>query len=173
METVINAQERKYAFAKFLFLFSITVAIIIAAVYFDTLIPNNENEMLRKRIANLEKQIYTQEQCVVAMEEVKSLIDSSTKSGKLDALMDFEIAKKLNALGSVHFQDSISNSGLNKKIFLVLNDYNKMNQALLLNSKTAIQEVEKLKTELENHKQHLEIVKLDTEFWKNKASLCH
>ena len=55
MKNVLNAQERTYSIGLFLLSFIVTVACILAAVFFYTLIPDSENRLLRTKIENFEK----------------------------------------------------------------------------------------------------------------------
>src|SRR5690606_4591380 len=91
MDHIINAKERNYAFVIFIVSFTITIAVIVGAVYFNTLIPGNENEVLRKKIAEFETQAYEQQKFIAALEGVQTLNDSLLKLGKVHPLVETKI----------------------------------------------------------------------------------
>lgn len=51
----LNRVERTHAFLRFLLLFLITVALIVAVVFFSIQVPWKENDQLRQRMAKMQK----------------------------------------------------------------------------------------------------------------------
>lgn len=170
MEQVINASERKYALGKYLIFFSITVAIIIAAVYFDTLIPQNENELLRNRIGAVETQEYQQKEFIAAMEEVKSLNDSLSKIEIVHPLVERRITEQLSIMNNPRHQENALYGSLNKDIFNFAYEYTEMNKRLI-GLKKDLQEIEQLKNELSRTKVSLEEANRSLDAYRNSANL--
>ena len=144
MEQVLNAKQRNEAFVKFTVLFVLTIGVIIMAVYFDFRIPAEENIQIRKKLSNLENQLHQQEQFLTAMETSKKLIDSMSKSEQFNPLLDREIVDQLNAIEKLAKKSDGILGTMNRETFGLSYDYNELNKKLL-QSKNAMQQVEKLK----------------------------
>ncbi|MFD3000316.1 type VI secretion system TssO [Pontibacter toksunensis] len=170
MEQVLNASERKYAFGKYIIFFSITVAIIVAAVYFDTLIPQNENELLRNKIGNIEAQEYKQKEFIAAMEEVKSLNDSLSKIGIVHPLVERGITEQLSIMNRPSHQENALYGSLNKDLFNFTYEYTEMNKRLI-NLKKDLKEIEQLKAELNRTQVSLEEANRSLDAYRNSANL--
>lgn len=147
MEHLLNAKLRNQAFGKFIVFFVLTIGIIVTAVYFDFSIRSKETNLLREKIRNFENQMYHQEQFIVLMDTAKNLIDSMGKSAQFNPLLDREIADKLKTIRNSGDQGKGIYGTMNKEIFNLFYDYSELNKKLL-QSKNAIQQVEKLKNEL-------------------------
>ncbi len=170
MENVINAKERNYAFGIFIISFVITVAIIIGAVYFNTLIPGNENALLRKKIENFEKQIYDQRQFIMAMESVQTLNDSLNKLGIVHPLVERGITEHLNSMNHPQHKEGILYGHLNTDIFNFVYEYSEMNKRLL-NLNQDLKDVEALKDDLNRVKGELEQANRSLDAYRNSSNL--
>ena len=71
-----NSKERRISFLKFLVLFVVTVATILAAFYFDFKVPAKENETLRKEYASHITEKTFQNGFYDEMKGLKQMIDS-------------------------------------------------------------------------------------------------
>lgn len=169
MEQVLNAKERNEAFIKFILFFLITVAVIVGAVYFDALLPDKENEVLRQRITSLENQFYNQEQFVAIMEETKTLIDSSGKLAKPNLLLEREIAKQLDLMNSKRYHDSSIYARQNKDILLLLYVQIETSKQLM-QANEAVEETNKLKVEINELTDKLEQANLSLAIYQKDAN---
>lgn len=170
MKNVLNAQERTYSISLFLVSFVVTVACIIAAVYFNTLIPNTENGILRSKIENFEKQIYEQQVFIAAMKEVKILNDSLSKLNSVHPLVDREITEHLNSMNHSSYKEGLLYGRLNTDIFNFAYEFTEMNKSLLNLSKD-LKEVESLKNELNRAKTELEAANRSLDAYRHGANL--
>lgn len=170
MENVINAKERNYAFGIFIISFVITVAIIIGAVYFNTLIPGNENDLLRKEIKAFNKQIEDQSQFILAMKGVKILNDSLNKLGIVHPLVDRKIMEHLNSMDNWKDEEGILYGGINTDIFNFAYEYTEMNKRLL-NLNQDLKDVEALKNDLSRVKGELELANRSLDAYRNSSNL--
>lgn len=170
MDHIINAKERNYAFALFLTSFIITVAIIIGAVYFNTLIPGNENELLRKKIADFEKQVYEQQQFTLALEGVQILNDSLIKLGTVHPLVERGITDHLSSMNhSLHKEGNLYGR-LNTDIFNFVYEYTEMNKKLLMLNKER-EEIETLKNDYSRLRGELEQANRSLDAYRNSSNL--
>lgn len=170
MDQVINADVRKQTFLRFITFFIITVALIVAAVYFDTLVPEKENEVLRMKIGNMENQVYRQKEFMAIMEKVKDLNDSLVTLGSVHPLLDREIAEQLNIMNKpLHLENSLYGT-LNKDIFNLVYEYTEMNKRQISLARE-MQEVEQLKSDLNATKSLLEDTRRSLDAYRNSANL--
>lgn len=122
-EIVINAKERKQAFWKFLLFFLLSVAIILIAVYFDTLVPTKENRMMREQLAKFKIQEAAQDRFTNSMNEAKVMIDSLRKPGANQAYLNSQIMAKIRELTALQYKDSSMYSRLNTSVIDVFQRY--------------------------------------------------
>lgn len=169
MNHVKNAKERNYAFVIFLLSFIITVGIIIGAVYFNTLIPENENAILRKKIENFETQVYDQQQFIAAMEQVRTLNDSLNKLEMVHPLVERGIAEHLIAMNHPLHKEGILYGRINLDIFNLVYEYTEMNKRLL-NLNKDLKDVNTLKKELEKAKGDLIILNRDLDNYRKSSN---
>ncbi|SIT18569.1 hypothetical protein SAMN05421788_104452 [Filimonas lacunae] len=116
MSQVMNAQERRQAFWKFLFFFVLSTALIVGVVYFDMRIPSKDNEMLREQVAHYKIQATAQEKFVKSMDEARGLIDSLNKPGANMVYLNQQVAAKIRELSELQYKDSSIYSRLNKTV---------------------------------------------------------
>lgn len=170
MEHIINAKERSYTFILFLISFTVTIAIIIGAVYFNTLIPGNDNELLRKKIADFEKQVYEQQQFIMAMEDVQTLNDSLIKLGVVHPLVERGITEHLSYMNHPEHKEGNLYGQLNTDIFNFVYEYTEMNKKLLNLSKER-EEIESLKNDFSRLKGELEQANRSLDAYRNSSNL--
>lgn len=170
MEHIINAKERNYAFVIFIVSFIITVAIIIGAVYFNTLIPGNENDILRKKIADIENQEIEQKQFIAAMKGVKTLNDSLINLGVVDPWVERGIVDHLRTMDHPQHKEGNLYGPLNTDIFNFVYEYTEMNKKLLNLSKER-EEIESLKNDLSRLKGELEQANRSLDAYRNSSNL--
>ncbi|MBN2484900.1 MAG: hypothetical protein JXB34_02895 [Bacteroidales bacterium] len=77
----LNNSERNKAIFRFVILLTITIVIIIMAIFFDHRVPTVENRYLRSQIKNTERLIEQEEIFAKKMGKIKSLIDSMGQKG--------------------------------------------------------------------------------------------
>jgi hypothetical protein len=170
MEHIINAKERNYAFILFLLSFTATVAIIIGAVYFNTLIPGNENDILRKKIADLENQEIEQKQFIAAMEGIQTLNDSLIKLGVVHPLVERGITEHLSFMNHPEHKAGNLYGQLNTYIFNFVYEYTEMNKKLL-NLNKEREEIETLKNDLSRIRGELEQANRSLDAYRNSSNL--
>lgn len=114
----LNQAERRKAFFNFLLFFLITSAFIISAVFFSIQVPAMENQQLRKKVEDIEREKDFNERFLQNVNETKILLDSLDKPESNVQLVDAKVATKLNqmqemlndSLGSfILYQDFIEN----------------------------------------------------------------
>jgi len=170
MDHIINAKERNYAFILFLGSFIITVAIIIGAVYFNTLIPANENELLRRKIADIENQVYEQQQFIVALEAVQTLNDSLIKPGAFLPVVESDISQHLTTMRRPIHKEGNLYGHLNTDIFNFVVKYTEMNKKLLNFNKEML-EIEMLQNDLSRVRGELEQANRSLDAYRNSSNL--
>ena len=80
MQQVLNSQERNQAFLKFLLFFLITVALIIAAIFFNFYLPVREKKMLQSEVDIQRVQDVNQERFATKLQDVAYYLDSMKKN---------------------------------------------------------------------------------------------
>ncbi len=170
MDHIINAKERNYAFAIFLVSFTVTVAVIVGAVYFNALIPGNENEVLRKKIADFETQVHEQQQFISALEGAIHLNDSLTKLGTVYPLVDLKITEHLANMRHANDKPGNLYGQLNTEIFNFVVAYTDMNKKLL-NLNKEMEEIETIKNDLSRVKGELEQANRSLDAYRNSSNL--
>lgn len=170
MDHIINAKERNYAFTIFILSFTITVAAIVGAVYFNTLIPGNENEVLRKRIAEFETQAYEQQRFIAALEGVQTLNDSLIRLGTVNPLVERQITEHLAVMNQTIHKTGNLYGQLNTDVFNFVVAYTEMNKKLL-NLNKDVEEIEMLKNDLSRTKGELEQANRSLDAYRNSTNL--
>ncbi|MCH6234207.1 type VI secretion system TssO [Cognataquiflexum rubidum] len=168
MKNILNSKERNNAFVIYLLSFVITVAIIVTAVYFNSLIPNAENAHLRERIGDYENQVFIQQKFVEAMVESKALNDSLQILGHVHPLIERNLTENLR---NMDLQEGGELYGvINKDIFNFMYDYTVLNKKLI-NLHEELQDIESLKDELSRAKQELEEANRSLDAYRNSSNL--
>jgi len=123
MSTAVNSKEHNAAFTKFLLLFTVTVAMVAGALYFNFSTPKKELEILRERSDLLRDQNLAQENYKRILTETIAVIDrldSSTSKAIISSELDPKLALLRN---SVNIDDSTSVKRLNVIITELVNKY--------------------------------------------------
>lgn len=160
-QIVINAKERQQAFWKFLLLFLLAVGLVVAAFYFDTLVPTKDNKMMRSQLENFRTQEAAQDKFVRAMNETKVLIDSLRKPGAQRAYLNSLIAEKLRTMSALQYNDSTMYSSLNLSTIDVFQRYSEATNKVV--------ELGDMPTNVQNLKTENE--KLNSELLQTKIAL--
>lgn len=160
---VLNKKERLSSFLFFLLFFSITIGIILAAVYFDFYIPKKELTELREENYKMQTEFNFQEKFAAKLEEAKIYTDSLGVKGQdfyynqqraNDAIIDMQ---KMIPAG-----DSLLRNNMYDNMVLAYRQLiqEKKTVNLLGGSK---EEIDNLLQQIETYKKELEIVKRDLE----------
>jgi uncharacterized membrane-anchored protein YhcB (DUF1043 family) len=140
MQKPLNVNERNQAFLKFLLFFSLTILLVVIAVYFDFRMPLRENDYLQKEL-DMQRQLENNQlNFVSTMQEAAVLLDSLDKQGTDIAQINAQVEQKLTVL-----------AGLQQKDF---SPYGKLDEAVvdkfwkLYHAKTALHKLSEDETEL-------------------------
>ncbi len=98
MLQILNSQERNQAFLKFIVFFLITVALIVAAIFFDYKMPVRENAVLHDKLNSHRQVEYNQQVFIERMQEALVLLDSLDKPGIVEAQVNMQLTAKLSNL---------------------------------------------------------------------------
>jgi hypothetical protein len=109
----LNQVERRKALTNFLIFFTITVALIIAAVLFSVEVPFKQNEQLREQMSIVEQERDFAERFVTKMKETIQLLDSVNKNEvRSPEILDNKIQTNIGVMGQMIDTDSISQKNL-------------------------------------------------------------
>ncbi|NHE58470.1 type VI secretion system TssO [Cyclobacterium plantarum] len=170
MKNVLNARERNRALIVFVLSFIVTVSLIVAAVFFYTLIPADENALLREKIQDLEIQIHEQQPFIVAMEEIQYLTDSLQEIGDINPLVKSDIEQHLRIMDQHLQKDGEIFGRINTDIFNFLYDYMVMNEQFI-GLKDRLSRVEYLEEELRSSKDKIDELNRDLDFLRKSGNL--
>lgn len=107
-----NTQERKQAYWIFLGFYSLTTALLLAAVFFGMRVPYAQNKRLQTQVTTYEQQRDFAELFSTKTNEVKSMLDTINKAGVQAELLDGKISDNLKALNNM-----ISDTIATKKLY--------------------------------------------------------
>ncbi len=110
--TAQNQTERSKAFRVFLLFFILTVAIIVATIFFSVQVPLKQNNQFRQRIAAVEKEKFFAETFVNKMAETMRLLDSVNQKEVKSERIDMQIDESVARLNSMIVNDSIADKSL-------------------------------------------------------------
>lgn len=126
-----NENERNRALRNFLLFFILTIALIIAAVFFSVEVPLKQNEQLREQMALVENERIFSASFVNKMAETMNLLDSvmlNEVQGKAE-LIDGSITANLQKMNSM-INDFISAKSLYQNTVLNLADLQRAKKQL-------------------------------------------
>ena len=147
-----NAADRNKAYAKFLIFFCLSILLVILTVFFSVQVPFSENEKLKTKMAQLDKEKDFSDRFTIKMINVSRMLDSINtttpqEANRLEGRIKNEI-EKLNSMVS----DTINNRDL--YVFSVHNIEDLQRSLKELTSKSGNDaEVNVYKTQLEEAKQ--------------------
>lgn len=117
MQQVLNTQERNRAFLKFLAFFLVTVALVVAAVFFPfKVVPSEQNKKLLLESKRQDKSNDDEDKFVARMSTVNLLFDSLKKPGIDYNLVDRSLVDELNELLKLQSNDNPLYDKLNKEL---------------------------------------------------------
>lgn len=170
MKHVLNARERNHALIVFVLSFIVTVGLIIGAVFFHTLVPENENALLREKIKDFELQKDEQQPFTEAVEEIRELTDSLQKIGEINPLVKSAIEQHLRDMNNPGHKERDLYKTINTNIFNFLYDYTVMNEQII-SLKEKQSRVEYLEEELIKFKDKVDELNRDLDFHRKGGNL--
>lgn len=116
MVPALNSKERNKAFWKFILFFSITVVVIIMAVFVNFIVPSKENKILRDKAKVYEAHMSAEEKFTIAIQETDRLLDSLDRPDVNDVYVNQLIGVKISQMTTL--QASNSDASKKDKLFL-------------------------------------------------------
>lgn len=116
MQKILNSKERNQAFLKFLLFFSVTVALIVIAVYFNFRLPVKENNKLKERMTLQTQEEMKQEKFVENMDKAVMYLDSMDKDQKNIESIEMLLKGKINDLSTLEKDGYSPYARMNKLI---------------------------------------------------------
>lgn len=104
----LNQPQRRKAFVNFLIFFTITAALIVAAVLFSVQVPFKQNDKLREQIGMVEKEKDFTLIFYNKMNATNNLLDSLDKKDVNVDLLDGKIKEKLTDMDAMIEKDSVT-----------------------------------------------------------------
>ncbi len=164
-----NIKERRSGFLKFILLFVVVVGTMMTAIFFNFRIPKKENELLRERSRNMEREMTFQKEFSTEMLSSKALLDSLDIPGQNMLYINSLLSKKLVDLQqSIPRKDSTYRYDMYTSIVETLVNLQKIKNELksLGNAKGRIKEyrteLEKTRQELKETKRDLDILRMSS-----------
>ncbi|WP_296151303.1 type VI secretion system TssO [uncultured Flavobacterium sp.] len=159
---VLNKQERVKAFWLFFAVFSITIVIIVFAIFFNFQLPKEENEHLRTENDLLKKEFEFQQQFSYKIDSAKQYIDSINAPGQDNFFQEQIALKKLAEMYSILPKDTLKGKKMYSNVILTykqLIDSKKQIRNLTYNEKT----MDSLAQIAQTFQEEYEKMKLDLE----------
>jgi septal ring factor EnvC (AmiA/AmiB activator) len=122
MLQILNSRDRNQAFFKFLLFFTITVALVIFAVFFDFKMPTRENAMLHSEVNIQRQQEMNQLAFMNQVDQALVLLDSMSKPETNVNQVDLALSRKINDLMAIEENSHNLNKKLNKVLIVALGD---------------------------------------------------
>lgn len=161
-----NIKERKSSFIKFVLLFVVTTATIMAAVFFNFRIPKKENSLLKERAINVEREMEFQRSFAKEIKAVQGMLDSLEQPGQNVLFINELIGGKLADMqNSIPRKDSTYRYDMYSGIVKTFSDLQEAKKELidLSDTKKRIEdykeELQKTRLELNNTKRDLDILR--------------
>jgi uncharacterized protein YjbI with pentapeptide repeats len=113
----LNQVERRKSLTNFLLFFCLTVAIIVATVFFSMEVPFKHNQQMREQMTIVEKERDFAERFSAKMGETMNLLDSVNKNEvQSPEIIDNKIKTNVGVMSEMIENDSISQKSLYKFI---------------------------------------------------------
>ncbi len=151
----INKSERNKAILKFVLLLSITVAIIVVAVFFDYKVPSVENRYLHTQMDKTEKLLDIESDFAAQMDRIKSLIDTLDQPGVNAEYVEQLISARLAEMQTTLPSDSTFRHGMYTNIIQTYLE--------LKNAKSSLIELNDVQKELEEYSELVDKYRQDLE----------
>lgn len=105
-----NAAERKKTFTNFLLLFCLCILLVMLTGFFSVQVPFSENEKLKAKVVQLEKEKEFLEKFTIKMKHVSVMLDSisnatAQEADRLEGRIKNEIEKLNSMVDSMNKQD--------------------------------------------------------------------
>ena len=159
-----NSKDRNIAFLKYMLLFTITVSLIVLAIFFGYRLPIKENTYLRGKIKAFETQISQERKVIGKVKNVKLLIDSmDNPTANSDYLQQIISAELADIQNSILTEDTTFRKTMYSEIIQTHLELKTTKQALfkMKDVKMTMEEcsklIEKYKSEMEQTQRDLDI----------------
>ncbi len=118
----INAQERRKTFQRFLLFFILTMAVIMATIFFGIRIPYKENSKLQEQLAMAEKENQFRNDFARSMAETQSLLDTVNLDAAKSGLIDGRITQKIQEMDALLNKNEVGSKNLYSQIIKSMNN---------------------------------------------------
>ena len=123
MESLNNA-ERRGAFLGFLFLFLLTLALVVTVVFSSVQVPFTQNEQLRQRLSVMQEAQDFSDSFSVAMKEALDEMNKFSLKEKPALVISQGVSYKINKIDRLIKNNSLGDSSLYRLIVESLYDLN-------------------------------------------------
>jgi hypothetical protein len=149
----LNKDARRKGFTSFLLLFLITIALVVALVFFSVQVPFKDNEKLRKEVVKFDKEKMQAGRFSTSLKEAMDLMEKLNVSGDVNnsGRIDAEITKKVNEMYTLGGADSTALKALYGDVVTIMFQLQAANSRLR-NANSADQSLEALRAELNQWK---------------------
>jgi len=160
-----NTEERNKVFLKFMFLFILTVTLIVLAFFYGVKLPVAENRMLRQKIQVVEAREEKDKLMLNEMQRIKGLLDTLDLPGVNTEYVQHIITGKLAEMERTLPQND---STYRKKM------YSNMIQTYLelKNAKQSLIKLKDMKTTLDEYTEMIEKYKMELEQAQRDLDIC-
>lgn len=154
MVPALNNKERNKAFWKFILFFTISVVVIVMAVFVNFIVPSKENKILKEKAGKFQAHASAEEKFTAAIIETDKLLDSLDKPGVNEQYITQLINSKINEMTTLQ-NDNKDVAGKDDNVMLqVLLKYSQT-KSKLSKLGNASQELEQYKRDLQTCRQEL------------------
>lgn len=153
MVPALNSKERNKAFWKFILFFSISVVVIVMAVFVNFIVPRKENKILKEKARVYQAHTSAEEKFAAAIQETNSLLDSLDKPGVNELYINQMIGSKISEMTTL--QANNPEAGKGDKLFLDILLKYQQSKSKLSKLGNAAEELEKYKRDLNQCRQDL------------------
>jgi hypothetical protein len=147
----LNKETRRKGFTSFLLLFLVTIALVVALVFFSVQVPFRDNEKLRKEVVKFDKEKMQAARFSSSLKEAMDLNEKINQSGDNSGILDAEITKKVNEMYTLGGADSAELKALYGDVVTVMFQLQAANSRLR-NASSTDQSLDALKSELNQWK---------------------
>lgn len=118
----VNVQERRKTFQRFLLFFVLTMAVIMATIFFGIRIPYKENSKLQEQLAMVEKENQFKEDFARTMSETQSLLDTVNQDAARSGLIDGRITQKIQEMDAMLGKNEVGAKTIYSQIIKSMNN---------------------------------------------------
>jgi Na+-transporting NADH:ubiquinone oxidoreductase subunit NqrC len=149
----LNAPERQSAFLYFLLFFVITVALVVAAIFFGMQVPFKQNQQLQHKMNHLQNEVVFADNFSAKMAGTKGILDTVNKAGIQAELLDQSITDGLKGLSAMVNSDTSINKNFYTSVIQNLTE--------LQFAKKQLRDASSANQDLSNYVQQIETLKSD------------